>query len=349
MRTADALVTGASGFIGSAVLREAIGAGFRCRALVRKHSRYADLTRLGVDFVEGDLTDPVSLRAACDGCRYLFHVAADYRLSLHDGTRIMAANVDGTRNLMAEALRAGVERIVYTSTVATLARAVDGAPHADERDRLPLEAAIGPYKRSKILAERFVLGAVRDRSLPAVIVNPSTPIGPRDIRPTPTGRILVAAATGRMPAYVETGLNIVHVDDVARGHLAALQHGRIGERYILGGQNVPFSELLADIARQLGGKPAALRIPWYLAIPAALAGEAKAYVTGREPLATWTGVRLAQHRMYFSSAKAERQLGYRARPYGEAVRDALAWFDANGYLARASSWPRLGSGRIIRQ
>jgi dihydroflavonol-4-reductase len=257
---ADILLTGASGFVGSAVLRELLREGFTVRAFVRPNSRYEDLFGSSVEFVEGDLRDCASLRRACAGCRYVFHVAADYRLSLRDSAEVLATNVEGTRNLMEEAIRAGIERMVYTSSVATLNGRPDGEP-ADEVANLPLEYAIGAYKRSKLVAELMVLDMIHERGLPAVIVNPSTPVGPRDARPTPTGKIVVAAASGRIPAYVDTGLNLVHVDDVARGHLAALRHGRIGERYILGGQNIPFSQMLAEIAQSVGRSRPKYRIP----------------------------------------------------------------------------------------
>lgn len=344
----EVLLTGASGFVGSAVLRDLLSRGLTVRALVRVSSRLDGLAAPGAEFVEGDLRDVASLRSACAGCRYLLHVAADYRLSLWDHRAIIEANVGGTRNLMLEALHAGIERIVYTSSVATLSARADGSP-ADERDPLPARAAIGPYKRSKILAEQIVLEMVRDNGLPAVIVNPSTPVGPRDIRPTPTGRIVVDAASGRIPAYVDTGLNLVHVDDVASGHFEALRRGRIGERYILGGQNVSFSRMLADIAAIVGRPQPRFGIPWYLALPAAAAGEARALLTGREPLATWAGVRLARHKMYFTSFKAEQELGYAARPYLAALRDAIAWFEIHGYLAASSPSAPLGvDGSVFR-
>lgn len=340
-RSAEVLITGASGFVGSAVLRALLQARFTVRALVRRAIPRDDLVTTGVEFVNGDLRDVDSLRVACAGCRYLFHVAADYRLSLRDSAGMMAANVDGTRNLMREASRAGIERIVYTSSVATLKPHEDGAA-AGEKDIMAARDAIGPYKRSKIIAEQLVLDMVRKTGLPAVIVNPSTPVGPCDVRPTPTGRIIVSAASGQIPVYVDTGLNLVHVDDVASGHLAALQRGRIGERYILGGQNIAFSEMLAEIAKLVGRPGPRLGIPWYLALPVAAAGEARAFLTGDEPLATWAGVRLARHKMYFSSERAERELGYRARPHLAALRDALAWFDRHGYLAAPSMRPAFG-------
>jgi len=343
--SADVLLTGASGFVGSAVLRELLRDGFRVRALVRPSSRYEDLAVPGVEFIEGDLREPPSFAGACDGCRYLVHAAADYRLSLRDRAGVIATNVVGTRHLMEEALRAGIERIVYTSSVATLECRQDDAP-ADEAASLPVERAIGAYKQSKVMAEKLVLDMIRSKGLPAVVVNPSTPVGPRDIRPTPTGRIIVAAASGRIPVYVDTGLNLVHVDDVARGHLAALRRGRIGERYILGGENIPFAQMLAEIAAAVGRNRPTYRIPWYAAVPAAVAGEVEAFLTGNEPLATWAGVRLARHRMFFASRKAELELGYRARPHLEGLIDAIAWFGSHGYLRASARAPKFGIGRL---
>jgi dihydroflavonol-4-reductase len=345
--SADVLITGASGFVGSAVLRQALRAGFSVRALVRPGSPRTDLP-VTVQFVQGDLTDPNSLKTACAGCRYIFHVAAEYRLTSWGSARIFETNVTGTRNLMEEALRAGVERVVYTSSVATLACYHDGAS-ADERDAISPQQAIGAYKRSKVLAERLVIDMVRQRDLPAVIVNPSTPVGPRDIRPTPTGKIIVAAATGRMPAYVNTGLNLVHVDDVALGHLAALRRGRIGERYVLGGNNVLFSQMMAEIAAMVGRTAPRIRIPWSLALPAAVVGEARAYLTGKEPLATWAGVLLSRHKMFFDSTKAERELGFTSRPHVAGLRDAVTWFGERGYLGATRAVPLLGADRSAFQ
>jgi dihydroflavonol-4-reductase len=324
------LVTGASGFIGSAVARNLVKEGFAVRALVRRGSRRDHLTALGVEIVEGSLGDPAAVGAALARSRYLVHVAADYRLWARERGAIIAANVDGTRAVMDAAWRANVERIVYTSSVATVQPRADGAP-ADESAFMPERAASGAYQRSKIMAERLVR-EMAARGLPAVIVNPATTIGPHDLRPTPTGKIIIAAATGRMPAFVDTGLNLVHVDDVARGHVAALRRGRIGERYILGGENVRFARMLADIAALTGRRPPRLRIPWYAALPIAWAAEAASRFTGREPLATLEGVRHARDRMFFSNAKAEQELGVRARPYQEALADAVAWFRNAGYL-----------------
>ena len=324
------LVTGASGFVGSAVARCLVDEGFAVRALVRSKSPRAHLAGLDLDFCEGDLRDRSSLVRALAGVRHVFHLAADYRLWARDSREIFAANVEGTRNLMEEAMRARVERTVYTSSVATLGLRVDGA--ADESVPLREEQGIGAYKRSKIAAERLVESMIAERGLAAVIVNPSTPIGPRDVRPTPTGRIIVEAAKGRIPAFVDTGLNLVHVDDVASGHLAALRHGRIGERYILGGQDVSFSQMLADVAGLVGRRPPRVRLPWWAPMPVALAAEAVANLTGREPFATLNGIYMARHRMFFTSAKAEQALAYRPRPYARGIEDAVRWFRDNGYL-----------------
>jgi dihydroflavonol-4-reductase len=325
------LLTGASGFVGAAVLSKLIDAGFAVRVLVRSTSRREHLADLSAALVPGDLRDRSSIKAATAGCRYVFHVAADYRLWMRARKEVYESNVAGTRHIMEEALAAGVERVVYTSSVATLALRPDGTA-ADERASLPEEHAVGAYKRSKIAAERLVREMVAERGLPAVIVNPSTPIGPGDRKPTPTGRIIVAAASGQFPAFVETGLNLVHVNDVAEGHLAALHRGAIGERYILGGDNVAFSQMLADIAALVGRRAPLWRLPWYATLPVACIAEATGLVTGREPLATLSGVRMARHRMFFSSTKAERDLGYRAQPYAQALRDAVQWFHENGYL-----------------
>jgi dihydroflavonol-4-reductase len=332
-RAAQTLLTGATGFVGSAVARTLVRAGFQVRALVRRGSPRFHLADLDLEFIEGDLRDVASLAGAVEGARYVFHVAADYRLWARDPGAIFAANVNGTRNLMQAALRAGVERVVYTSSVATLALRPDGAP-ADESNPLSETQGIGAYKRSKIAAERLVEAMIAGDGLPAVIVNPSTPIGPRDVKPTPTGRIIVEAACGRIPGFVDTGLNLVHVDDVADGHLMALERGIVGERYILGGANVTFAAMLADIARLVGRNPPRLRIPRAAIMPIAYAAEAIARITGREPFATVDGVRMAKYRMFFTAAKAERELGYRPRPYIAGLEDAIQWFQESGYFDR---------------
>ena len=325
------LVTGASGFVGSAVVRTLLAAGYPVRALVRTSSPRGNLAALDVETVEGDMRDVESVGRAMADVRFVMHVAADYRLWSSDRDEIRNTNVAGTRIVMQAALRAGVERIVYTSSVAALALRSDGEA-ADETVALAEDAAVGAYKRSKVAAQHLVETMIAREALPAIIVNPSTPIGPRDIRPTPTGRIIVEAASGRMPGYVDTGLNLVHVDDVAAGHLAALRHGRIGERYILGGQNVPLADMLRDIALLVGRRPPRLRMPRRLLYPAAVVAEMIAHRTGREPFLTLDGLRMAKHRMYFASGKATRDLGFEARPYAEGLKDAIGWFRGAGYL-----------------
>ncbi len=325
------LVTGASGFVGSAVAKILTEAGFAVRAMVRPTSPRGHLNGVPVEFAEGDLRDADSVRRAMAGVRHVFHVAADYRLWARDPREITEVNVAGTRTIMTEALRAGVERIVYTSSVATLALNPDGQP-VDETLPLTEAAAIGAYKRSKVVAERLVEAMIENGKLPAIIVNPSTPIGPRDVRPTPTGRIIVEAASGRVPGFVDTGLNLVHVDDVAAGHLAALRRGKIGERYILGGENVQLCDMLADICAIVGRRPPRWRFPIAMVMPVAYAAESWARVTGREPFVTRDGLRMAKYRMFFNAAKAERELGFRARPYREGLADAVKWFGQAGYL-----------------
>ena len=326
-----ALVTGGSGFLGSAVVRALIARGVRVRALVRAASPRGNFAGLDCETVVGDLTDRQSLMASLKDVRYLFHVAADYRLWARDPAAIVHVNVEGTRNLMQEALAAKVERIVYTSSVATLKVAGATGP-VDETSPLDSADAIGAYKRSKTLAERVVEEMIARKDLPAIIVNPSTPIGPRDIRPTPTGRILLEAAHGRIPAFVDTGLNFAHVDDIAEGHLLAFEKGRIGERYILGGENLSLQELLISIAILTGRRAPWIKLPRGPLFPLALGAEAMARFTGKEPMLTVDGLRMSRYRMFFTSAKAERELGYRSRPYQEGVADALTWFREAGYL-----------------
>jgi dihydroflavonol-4-reductase len=324
-------VTGASGFVGSAVARALLGAGFAVRALVRPSSPRANLDGLGVEVAEGDMRDPAVVGRAAKGARYVFHVAADYRLWARNPDDILRNNVEGTRVVIQSAKAAGAERIVYTSSVATLKPTRPGFP-ANETMPLAETEAIGSYKRSKVVAERLVESMIASEGLPVVIVNPTAPIGPRDVRPTPTGRIVVEAASGRMPAFVDTGLNLVHVDDVAAGHVAALERGRIGERYILGGENMTLAEMLGRIARLAGRRPPRLRLPRHLIFPLAYAAEAAAHLTGREPFVTVDGLRMAKSCMFFTSEKAKRELGYNARPADVAVRDAIQWFHEAGYI-----------------
>jgi dihydroflavonol-4-reductase len=328
------LVTGAAGFIGSAVARAALAGGHRVRLLVRASSARANVDELraqGAEVSQADMRDQAAVEVALQGMTCLLHVAADYRLWARDPQEIVRNNLEGTGAVMRAALAAGVERVVYTSSVATLKVGPDTVA-ASEDGPARAEDAIGAYKRSKILAERLVERMIADEGLPAVIVNPSTPIGARDLRPTPTGRIIVEAACGRMPAYVETGLNVVDVDDVAQGHLLALARGRVGERYILGGENLMLRELLGEIAQLAGRRAPRVRLSVAPLIPLAYGAQALARLSGREPFLTVDGLRMSRNRMFFTSAKAERELGYRPREYGAALRAALAWFDGAGYL-----------------
>lgn len=328
-----ALVTGASGFVGSAVVRRLLDRGHTVRVLVRSSSSERNVTGLAVERVVGDLREPSSLRDVLRDCDALFHVAADYRLWVPDKEAMFRANVAGTRALMEEALTAGVKRVVYTSSVATLG-IVDGGV-ADETTPVTLADMIGPYKQSKFLAEEEVRRLVR-QGLPAVIVNPSTPVGPRDIKPTPTGRIVRDAARGRIPAYVDTGLNIVHVDDVAAGHILAYERGQIGERYILGGDNLSLQKILELIAGLARRKAPRVRLSRHLLWPVALASEAYASLRRTAtPLVTVDELRMARKRMFFSSEKAMRDIGYKPRSGAEALADAVAWFEAERLAAAA--------------
>jgi dihydroflavonol-4-reductase len=323
------LVTGASGFVGAAVVRALLARGRKLRVLLRPRSDRRNLVGLDVEPRIGALEDAASLAAAIEGCGALYHVAADYRLWVKDEGAMVRANVEGTRLLMEAALARRVASIVYTSSVATLGIIGDGTP-SDENTPSTLGDMIGPYKRSKYMAEEVVRDLVRQRGLPAVIVNPSTPVGPGDVKPTPTGRMIVEAASGKMPAFVDTGLNIVHVDDVATGHLLAEERGVPGERYILGGEDLSLAEILKRIALLTGRKPPTISVPIPTIWPIAIAAEAWARVSGKEPFVTRDGLRMAKKKMFFSSAKAQRALGYRARPAQQALADAVAWFRQAG-------------------
>ncbi len=325
------LVTGATGFVGAAVVRNLLARGLPVRVLARPTSPRRNLEGLPVEVAVGRLEDAGSLARAVAGCGALFHVAADYRLWVPDPQAMYRTNVDGTRALMRAALAAGVRRIVYTSSVATLGLDAGGRP-ADEETPTGLADKVGPYKQSKYLAEEEVRRLVREEGVPAVIVNPSTPVGPGDVRPTPTGKMIVDAATGRMPAFVDTGLNVVHVDDVAAGHLLAFDHGRVGERYILGGENLTLAQILAAVAKIVGRKPPKVRLPRRAIYPVAYACEAWARLTGKEPFVTVDALDMAAKRMFFTSAKAERDLGYRARPAEQALADAVAYFRTRGWV-----------------
>ncbi|HEX3603362.1 MAG TPA: hopanoid-associated sugar epimerase [Steroidobacteraceae bacterium] len=328
-----ALVTGATGFVGAAVARALLDRQWQVRALARLGSDRRNLRGLDVEVCEGDLGDIDSLRHAVEGCEALFHVAADYRLGAPDPAQLYRTNVEGTRKILDAAHRSGVRRVVYTSSVATIGIPADGTP-GDEQSPNSLDDMIGHYKRSKYLAEEVAREAAR-AGVPIVIVSPSTPVGPGDVKPTPTGQLVLDAAAGRMPAYVDTGLNIVHVDDVAGGHLLAYERGKSGERYILGGQDMTLREILSVIASLVGRAPPRVRLPYGVVLPIAYLAEGIAKVsgrTGRTGRITLEGVRMSRKRMFFSSAKAARELGYSARPAVQAFEDAIRWFRDNGLL-----------------
>jgi len=329
---APTLVTGATGFVGSAVARILLARGHRLRLLTRKNSDRGNIAGLPAEIVEGDLTDPASLARAAEGCRYLFHVAADYRLYVRDPAAMMRANLDGTRALLLAAQTQGVEKIVYCSSVAALGLTGTSEP-ANETTPVKPDHIVGVYKKSKYLAQQAVLDLVREHGVPAVIVNPSTPVGPRDIKPTPTGRTVRDAALGRMPAFVETGLNIVHVDDVAEGHVLALEKGRIGEMYILGGEDYSLARLFAEAAACGGVKAPTIKLPIAPLYPIALIAELCARF-GFEPMLTRETLAMARKKMFFSSAKARAELGYAPRPAQIAIADAVRWFMQNPGTAK---------------
>ncbi|MGK7294957.1 MAG: hopanoid-associated sugar epimerase [Candidatus Wenzhouxiangella sp. M2_3B_020] len=320
-----ALVTGGTGFVGAAVIRRLLDEGLEVRALARSSSDTRNIDGLSVDRVTGDVTDVESIDRAVRGCDEVYHVAADYRLFVPDPERMHRINVDGTTNVLQAAADAGVRRVVHTSSVATLGVCDDGAA-ADEDEPATLDDMVGPYKRTKYLAEEEARRWAAE-GLDVVIVNPSTPVGPRDVKPTPTGRMVLDAVTGRMPAYVDTGLNVVHVDDVAEGHRLAMLHGRVGERYILGGENLFLRDILGRLARMSGRRPPLVRLPHGLVLPMAHVSEWFTRLTGgTEPRLTVTGLKLARKHMFFSSDRARRELGYVPRPVDEALRDAMDWF-----------------------
>ena len=325
------LLTGATGFVGSAVARVLAARGHTLRLLARPTSDRRNLAGLDAEVVTGDLTDPASLARAAAGCRFVVHVAADYRFWVPDPAAMLRANVEGTLAMMRAAQQSGAERIVHCSSVAALGYTADGSP-ADEATPVDPGALVSTYKRSKYQAEQAVLDMTRAEKLPAVIVNPAAPVGPRDIKPTPTGKMIMDAANGRIPAYLDTGLNVVHVDDVAEGHALALERGRIGERYVLGGENLLLKDVLALIADVAGRRPPRIELPEALIWPVAWAMEKTAPLTGIAPMMTRDHLKMARKKMFYSSAKAAAELGYRARPAREAVADALAWFRAMGML-----------------
>jgi dihydroflavonol-4-reductase len=324
------LVTGATGFVGSHVARQLVSSGNNVRVLVRPTSNFKLLEDLRVERVEGDLRDAGSIECAMQGVRRLFHVAADYRMWSPHPEEMYESNVEGTRRLIEAAQRAGVERIVYTSTVATIAVPRHGAL-PNEATQASLDEMIGHYKRSKFLAEQVVLEAAKSGA-PVVIVNPSAPVGPGDWKPTPTGRIILDFLRGKMPAYVDTGLNVVGVEDVAAGHLLAAEKGRIGERYILGGRNMTLKEILEALSAITGRRAPRLKLPHVVALAAGYADELYSRLAGREPQIPVEGVKMSRHKMFVESDKAGRELGYKPGKIESALERAVRWYEDNGYI-----------------
>lgn len=326
-----ALVTGATGFLGSSLARQLLARGDSVRILARASSPRDNLEGLDVEVVAGDLLDPSTLKEAVKGCDTLYHAAADYRLWTRDPAAMFRANVEGSVAILRAGAEAGMKRMVYTSSVAVLGLNKDGTP-ANEDTPVTFADMIGPYKQSKFKAEEAVRQLIADEGTPVVIVNPSTPIGPRDIKPTPTGKMIVDAAAGKMPAYVDTGLNIAHVDDVAEGHLLAYDKGEIGQRYILGGENMTLQSILTLVAEITGDKPPMMKLPHDLIMPIAYISEAWCRLTGgQEPAVIPDGVRMAKKKMFFTCDKAKEKLGYDPRPAADAIKDAVDWFKAKNY------------------
>jgi len=323
-------VTGATGFLGSHVARVLIEQGAKLRLLVRNSSDLRNIEDLNAEQVVGDLREPASIEKAMIDCKVVFHVAADYRLWVRDPDQMYQSNVEGTRGLLEAAHKNGIRRVVYTSSVATMGFTSNGSL-ADEDSPVSLGQMIGPYKRSKFMAEQIALAAGRG-GMDVVVVNPTTPIGERDIKPTPTGRIVVDFLKKKFPAYVDTGLNLVDATECARGHVAALEKGRSGERYILGGENLTLKQILDKLAVITGLPSPRVRVPYALALATGVVDEVvTGHILRREPRATIDSVRLARKKMFVSSAKAERELGWKTVPVDDALRRAVNWFRAHGY------------------
>jgi dihydroflavonol-4-reductase len=325
------LVTGATGFLGSHVTRQLVARGEDVRVLLRPSSTNRAIADLSLEYVTGDLRDPASLDRAMKGAKRVFHVAADYRFWAKRKQDIYDSNVGGTKNLLEAARRAGVELLIYTSTVATVA--VDRPQHPNEFTDAKLEEMVGHYKRSKWMAEQEVRNAAKT-GLPVVIVMPTTPVGPWDWKPTPTGKIILDFLNGKMPGYVETGLNFVGVEECAAGHLLAAEKGKVGERYLLGGENLTLKGLL-DILSKITGLPAPrMKIPHGLALGVAYANTIFSRLIGREPGIPVEGVKIARHMMFVDCSRAQRELGFKPGPVSAALERAVRWYEANGYIAK---------------
>jgi dihydroflavonol-4-reductase len=325
-----ALVTGATGFVGNHVARVLAGQGADLRVLVRSSSDLRNIEDLKAERMIGDLRDPASLKPAMSGCDAVFHVAADYRLWVTDPDEMYRSNVEGTRAILKTARESGVRRVVYTSSVATMGFTSNGRP-ADESSPVSLASMIGHYKRSKFMAEQIAIEAGRS-GMDVVVVNPTTPVGERDIKPTPTGRIIVDFLKKKFPAYVDTGLNLVDVTECARGHVSALENGTSGERYILGGENLTLKQILDKLATITGLPSPKIRVPYVVALATGVVDQVvTGYIRKREPRATIDAVRMGRKKMFVSSRKAELDLGWKTVPVDDALRRAVEWFQANRY------------------
>ena len=326
------LVTGAAGFLGSHVTRQLVARGDDVRVLLRPSSTNRAIADLSLEYVTGDLRDPASLDRALKGVKRVFHVAADYRLWAKRKQDIYDSNVGGTKNLLGAAKRAGVEQLIYTSTVATIA--VDRPQHPNELTDAKLEEMVGHYKRSKWMAEREALDAAK-AGLPVIVVMPTTPVGPWDWKPTPTGKIILDFLNGKMPGYVETGLNFVGVEECAAGHLLAAEKGKVGERYLLGGENLTLKAMLDTLSKITGLRAPRLKIPHGLALGVAYASTVFSRLVGREPGIPVEGVKIARHMMFVDCSRAQRELGFKAGSVAAALERAVRWYEANGYITKS--------------
>ena len=325
------LVTGAAGFLGSHVTRQLVVRGDEVRVLLRASSTNRAIADLSLEYVTGDLRDPASLDRAMKGVKRVFHVAADYRLWARRSREIYDSNVGGTKNLLEAAKRAGVEQLIYTSTVATIA--VDRPQLPNESTDATLQEMVGHYKRSKWMAEREALNAAKS-GLPVIVAMPTTPVGPWDWKPTPTGKIILDFLNGKMPGYVETGLNFVGVEECAAGHLLVAEKGKVGERYLLGGANLTLKAMLDTLAKITGLRAPSLKIPHGLALGVAYANTVFSRLVGREPGIPIEGVKIARHMMFVDCSRAQRELGFEAGPVAAALERAVRWYVANGYIAK---------------
>jgi dihydroflavonol-4-reductase len=327
----SAFLTGGTGFVGASLARLLLAKGLKVKALARKGSDRRNLAGLDLELVEGSLTDAAAVADGVKGCRYVFHAAADYRIWVPNPADMYRANVDGTELVIRAAAKAGAERVVHCSSVAAIKVPDDHTPVDETSEYGSVGEVVGDYKKSKYLADVLARRLAKDEGLPVVVVNPAAPIGPRDIKPTPTGKIVVDFINGKMPSYIDTGMNVVHVDDVANGHWLAATKGRLGERYILGGENLTLKAILDLLADATGRSAPRFKTPYAVAYAFGAVDTALARMRGVEPMAPLDAIKMAKHYMWFSSDKARRELGYASRPAAAALRDAADWFEANGY------------------